>query len=257
MNVGMMQPVFMPWQGLFELIYTSDIFIILDDFQFSAQSWDQRNRFFINKGQVDWYTVPIRKSISFLAPFNQVMINEAIPWRTKMLKRIQQNYSQSSFFRDIFPPLQELLSEEMESLAAQNIAFIKLVCDLLNLEREFRLSSSYPTDERRSERVLQLLRWCGAERYYCAKGSFGYMLEDGVFPVGDIEILFQDFQHSPYVQIGSPDQFIPYLSVVDSLMNVGPDRTLEFIKCGTLRWWTWDEMLHHAEAEKTFLSKKG
>ena len=174
-----------------------------------------------------------------------------------MLKRIQQNYSKASFFQNIFPLIKEWLSEEMESLAAQNVAFIKLVCDLIGLKCEFRLSSACPSDDKRSKRVLNLLRWCGAKQYYCAKGSFNYMLEDGVFPVDDIEILFQDFQHNPYIQIGSPDQFIPYLSVVDSLMNIGPDRTSEFIKCGTLRWLTWDEMLHHVEAEKTFLNKKG
>jgi hypothetical protein len=256
MNVGMMQPTFLPWLGFFELIYKSDIFIFLDDFQFSTQSWDQRNRFFVNKGQVDWYTIPIRKSISFLSPFNQVKINEAVPWRIKMLKRIQQNYSRASFSQNIFPLMKEWLSEKTESLADQNIGFIKLVCDIMGLRREFRLSSSYPSDERRSKRVLQLLRFCGATRYYCAKGSFDYMLEDGVFPVDDVEILFQDFQHSPYLQIGSPDQFVAYLSVLDTLMNVGPDRTLEFIKRGTLRWWTWDERLNYAKMEKATPEKE-
>jgi hypothetical protein len=242
MNVAMMQPVALPWQGLFELICRSDIFIFLDDFQFSTQSWDQRNRFFINRGQVGWYTIPVVKSISFLSPFNQVKINEAGSWRIKVLKRIQQNYSKTAYFQDIFPFIKGWLSEEMDSLASQNIAFIILVCNLLGLTRKFLLSSNFPSDEKRSKRVLQLLRSCGATHYYSAKGSFGYMREDGLFPVNDVEVLFQDFRHSPYVQFGSPELFVPYLSIVDTLMNVGPNRTLEFIECGTSRWLTWGEM---------------
>ncbi|MHB8770848.1 MAG: WbqC family protein [Syntrophales bacterium] len=242
MNVAMMQPVALPWQGLFELIFKSDIFIFLDDFQFSTQSWDQRNRFFVNKGQVGWYTIPVKKSVSFLSPFNDVKINEAGSWRVKMGKRVQQNYAKASFYRTVFPVLEEWLSAELESLASQNIAFIEAVCNLLGLKRTFLLSSGYPADEKRSARVLQLLRSCGATRYYCAKGSFGYMLADGLFPVDDVEVLFQDFRHSPYPQIGSPDAFVPYLSIVDALMNAGPERTLAFITGGTLHWWTWREM---------------
>ena len=250
MNFGMMQPVFMPWVGLFELIYKSDIFVFLDDFQFSERSWDQRNRLFIIKGLVGWYTIPVRKSLSFRPSFNHAKIDDTVPWRKKMIKRVQQNYSKASFFEEIFPLIKEWLSEEKESLASQNIAFIKLACDLMKIDAEFRLSSNYQSEEKRSKRLLQLLRFCGAKRYYCAKGSFDYMLQDGVFPVDDIDVLFQDFQHSPYIQIGSPDRFVPYLSVLDSLMNVGPDGTLEIIRNATLRWWTWEEKLQCVDTEK-------
>ena len=32
MDVAMMQPTFLPWQGFFELIHKAQIFIFLDDF---------------------------------------------------------------------------------------------------------------------------------------------------------------------------------------------------------------------------------
>ena len=61
MKVGMMQPSFMPWQGFFELIFISDIFIFLDDFQFSVQSYHQRNRLFVNTDPAE-----LRKGTLFL-----------------------------------------------------------------------------------------------------------------------------------------------------------------------------------------------
>lgn len=251
MNVAMMQPAFMPWQGLFELISKADIFIFLDDFQFSVQSYHQRNRFFVNKGQVDWYTVPVLKSISFGLPLNEARINEQAPWRQKAWKRIQQNYSKAPFFADLSPYVQKWMLTPADSLAEQNIAFIKLVCDLMGFQKDFRLSSQYPTEAKSSMRVLELLRWCEASHYYCAKGSFGYMREEGVFPVDDIEITFQDFVPQDYRQVGSPTLFVPYLSVLDALLNVGPQATAELVRNGTKKWLTWDEMITlHNEHEK-------
>ena len=36
---AIMQPTYLPWIGYFNLIKQADIFIILDDVQFSKQSW--------------------------------------------------------------------------------------------------------------------------------------------------------------------------------------------------------------------------
>ena len=248
-----MQPTFMPWQGFFELIYQAERFIILDDFQFSVQSYHQRNRLFVNKGQVDWYSVPIRKSLSFGEPLNKTLINEDIPWRLKMWKRIEQNYSKASYHSLISPLIKEWLFETGDSLAAQNIAFIKLICNILGLEKEFLLSSNFPSAAQRSGRVAELLMLHTADNYYCAKGSFGYMLADGLFPLKNVTVLFQDFQPRPYPQIGSQNDFIPYLSVLDALMNVGPEQTMELISHGTAKWLTWDEMV----AGKSDLPEEG
>lgn len=238
----MMQPAFMPWQGFFELILKSDRFIFLDDFQFSVQSYHQRNRLFVSRGQVGWYTVPVIKALSFKAPLNRTKINETLPWRQKFWTRIQQNYSKAPHFNRLAADLQAWLSSPASSLADMNISFIKLVSRLMGLETEFVLSSQYPSGLQRSARVAELLRRVGADRYYCARGSFGYMLEDGLFPVNGTEVVFQDFRPEPYPQIGASEGFVPYLSVIDALMNVGPGDTLGLIRAGTERWLTWSEM---------------
>lgn len=238
-----MQPAFLPWQGFFELIYKSERFLILDDFQFSVQSYHQRNRLFVNKGQVDWYTVPVQKRESFGRALKNVRINDNALWRVKMWKRIQQNYSKARFYSLVAPFVQEWLFNKAESLAAQNIAFIMLVCDILGLTREILLSSQFPSNYSRSKRVAELLRLNSANSYYCAKGSFDYMLADGQFPLNDVTVFFQDFKPKSYTQIGSPNNFISYLSVLDALMNVGPERTIDLIAHGTTKWLTWDKMM--------------
>jgi len=242
MKVAMMQPGFIPWQGLFELIYYTDVFVFLDDFQFSIQSYNQRNRMFVNKGQVDWYTVPVHKALSFKAPLNQTVINEGIPWRKKMWKRIEINYSRAPYYDEIAPRIKDCLFWETNNLCELNIRFIKNLCSILGFNRDFRFSSQLPSNKKRSERVLDLLQKTGADFYLCAKGSFGYMLEDGIFPVESIQVLFQDFQPKPYKQIGDRD-FVSHLSVLDALMNVGSQQSAELIINGTEKWLTWQEML--------------
>jgi len=236
---------------LFELIYKSDIFIFLDDLQFSVQSYHQRNRLFVNKGQVDWYSVPIQKDISFKTPLNRTKINEDMPWRKKMLKRIQQNYSKAPYFSEIYPYIERWMLKQMGSLAANNMAFIEFVCELLGFQREFRYSSQCLCEKNSSELVVELLQWCAADKYFCAKGSFGYMLKEGVFPIDDIIVLFQDFEAREYDQIGSESSFIPSLSILDALMNVGPDITSDLVKNGTRKWLSWEDMLIFNNADST------
>lgn len=243
MRVAMMQPAFMPWQGYFELVFKSDRFIFLDDFQFSVQSYHQRNRLFVNRGQVDWYTVPVQKSESFKTPLNETRINESCNWRKKHWKRIEQNYSKTPFYKLIAPEVQRWLLTPASSLAAQNIEFIFLLCRIMEIEREILFSSKLKSTLDRSRRVVELLRWSETDQYLCARGSFPYMIEDGVFPIEDIEVVFQNFVLKPYAQIGSPKEFIPLLSVLDAFMNIGPEETLKLIVSGTECWSSWDDML--------------
>ena len=241
MNVSMMQPTFMPWQGLFELIYESDLFIFLDDFQFSVQSYHQRNRLFVGRNTVNWYTAVVEKKKSFGRPLNETTLNEEVRWRQKMWRRIEQNYRRAPCYCDVAPFLEEWLLSRYESLAEQNRVFIEGVSERFGWPRKWVSSSAYPSDEMRSKRVLELLRMCGADCYYCAHSSFEYMKEDGIFPVKDIDVRFQDYEPRPYTQILT-DEFVPKLSVVDALMNVGFEGTAKLIVGGTQRWLTWDEM---------------
>ena len=125
-----------------------------------------------------------------------------------------------------------------------------MICDQLGFEREFRLSSSLPSGLKRSQRVAELLQWCGAGRYFSARGAFGYMHEDGLFPVTGVEVLFQDFKPVEYPQVGTTDGFVPFLSVLDALLNVGPEATAQLIVSGTQHWVGWNEMVATALAEE-------
>lgn len=250
MNIGMMQPTFLPWLGYFELIYKSDVFLFLDDFQLSVRSYHRRNRLFVIKGRIDWYSVPVKKSLSIHLPLNKILIDNDTPWRAKMWKRIQQNYGKAKYFKIYGETIRNWLLSPAQYLAEQNIAFIKMICEIIGVQIVFLKSSEFSSQRHRSERILDLLRWANARCYYCANGSFDYMFQDQVFPVGDIDVLFQNFNPKAYSQVGSPDNFVPYLCALDALFNIGPDDTAGLIKGGTMEWSTW-EMMVSKKAEKS------
>ena len=59
MIVSIMQPTYLPWIGYFDLIAKADIFVFLDDVQFSRRSWQQRNRVLLD-GKEMMLTIPTK-----------------------------------------------------------------------------------------------------------------------------------------------------------------------------------------------------
>lgn len=247
MKIATMQPAFLPWQGLFELIIHSDKFIFLDDFQYRPRSHHVRNKLFVSLRQVDYYSVPVQKSNHFGTNINDVLITEDNQWKIKILKRLKVNYQGAKYYTEIIPLVENWIMGDCEKLSAININFIKLVCDIFAIKKDFLYSADFSVEIQssalRSQRIMELLQWGKATTYLCASGSFDYMLEDKVFPNSEVEVLFQDFRPVPYHQIGSPNEFVPYLSVLDALFNIGGAETYKLIRSGTPKWLSWDEKL--------------
>lgn len=252
MKVALMQPSFLPWQGYFALMAQVDCFMFLDDFQFSYQSYHQRNRLFVAKRQVDWYTVPVKKTESFGKALNLTQINEMQPWRVKMCKRLQANYARTPYFREVMAIIEGWAEKKYKNLAEQNIELICQIARYLDIKTKYVCSSSYPSDKMKSSRVLELLASQHATEYYAANGSFGYMKEEGLFPVSECKVYFQNYIPSRYEQQASPDEFVPYLSILDALFNIGSGQTLELLAEGTKKWLSWEDMLKRQEESGSY-----
>lgn len=244
MKVALMQPTFMPWMGYFELMSKADKFVILDDFQFEYRSFGHRNRLFTNINQINWYTVPVIKKDAYLKSYLEAKINENGVWRRKMWRSIEDNYRKASFWAMYSEYLKKYIVEEQTILATQNISIIKLVHKLLNLDCEILYSSQLDVKGYRSEHVKNILEAVNADCYLCANGSFEYMLKDGVFPLKNIEVKFQNANLKRYEQVRSKGEFVPYLSIFDALFNVGANKTRELVDNTTDYWLSWEEMLN-------------
>ena len=243
MRVAMMQPTFLPWLGYFELIMQADKFIFLDDFQFVYRSFHRRNKI-LQDGKELPLTVPVDRKSNDKKPLNKVVINEALPWREKNWRIIEVSYSRSKFFSQYAEIVYPLFSQQAISLGEQNIRFISKICEILGIDDKFMFSSHMRAEGSRSIKNKRLLEEADADLYLCANGSFEYMLEDGVFPLANIDVEFQNAVPKPYLQHGNKGDFVPYLSVLDALFNIGAEATREKINSMTNHWLSWDEMLN-------------
>lgn len=216
MTVAIHQPNFIPWLGYFYKIVRCDIFVLLDNVQYTKNSYINRNRIKTPQGAI-WLTVPVR--YQFGDSINQVQINNSTDWRRTHLKTLELNYRKTAFFQDVFPDVQRLyLQKDWQNLCEFNIALIEYVLSYLGLEKKLIRSSDLKTEGKSTERLVDIVRKLGGDSYLCGFGAVNYQ-EETIFHDAGIELIHSEFVHPKYPQVWK--EFIPNLSIIDLLFNSG------------------------------------
>ena len=60
MIVAAHQPHYLPWLGYLDKVAEADLFVVMDDLQYEAQNFQNRNRMKLNHGP-QWLTVPLER----------------------------------------------------------------------------------------------------------------------------------------------------------------------------------------------------
>jgi len=227
-TVAVMQPTYMPWIGYFDLIDQADIFVLYDDVDFSKQSWQQRNRIKTAAG-IQWLTVPVLWKGKSGQKIQDVQINPRSNDLSKHIKTIEQAYSKAPFHKAYLGDLSKLLSHRHSFLAELNIALIRWFCEKLGIRTPLVRSSELHLEGARVERLIHLCRAVQATRYLSTPGSKVYIDENNLFEPNRIELVYHRFTHPVYRQLHG--EFIPYLSVLDLLLNEG-EQSLAIIRSG-------------------------
>lgn len=224
------QPTFIPWLGWFDLADQADVMIILDDVQFSKQSWQQRNRLRTSEG-LSFLSVPVKSAGRSHQLINEVeLANEASV--EKLLRSIQGCCARAPFFRELFPGLSAAMREGASSgkLAELNLAVIRWIMQALGIDVPLVRSSELQTDGKRGEYVAALCEAVGANRYLSPAGAEDYLLEDRpAFDRRGISVWLHVYAHPEYRQCFKP--FEPYASVIDLIFNTGPE-ALSILRSG-------------------------
>ena len=85
-----MQPTYLPWAGYFNLIYNTDIFIFLDDAQYSKGSWHNRNRI-LNNFKETWITIPLKKH-KLNTNLNKIYLHDLESWKKTHINLLKESY---------------------------------------------------------------------------------------------------------------------------------------------------------------------
>lgn len=217
--VAIHQPNFLPWLGYFDKILRSDVFILLDDVQFPKTGgiWTNRVKMLVN-GEARWVTAPIVRSYHGVRNINE-MEYQSGDWRDKVLRTLQASYAKKPHFRDAMAFLEPLIRHPDNNIAGYNAHGVLAVAAELGVpEGRILWSSRLPHEGHSNELLASLTLAAGGDSYMCGGGADGYQDEE-VFTGRGIALRRQAFDHPIYGQ--GDAEFVPGLSIVDAVMNVG------------------------------------
>ena len=229
MKVSIHQPNYLPWMGLIQKIYCSDTFVLLDDVQLvRGKSFVLRTKIKTTGGP-RWITIPVKNKTEML-PINEIKINNSLQWREDHWNKIEQNYNKSKFFSQFQEILKEGIFREWENLAEMNYFFIKQILDCLKIKRKIIISSNLNVEGTGIEKIINIVKQIKGDEYFSGegKGSIRYVKgNEKQFEDNNIKLTFQKFEHPIYEQLHG--DFVPKLSIWDSIFNIGPEDTLKKI----------------------------
>lgn len=215
MIISIHQPDYIPYLGYFYKIYQSEIFVFLDDVQFSNDNMHHWNRIKTPQGECR-LKVPV--AYSFGDKINEVRTKDELKWKERHLKTIEMNYSKAQHFKDIYPQYKEILLQHYSNLAEMNITINKLICENFRFKMKFIMSSELNINSTKEERVIDICLALGGTTYISGNGARAYQVDEHYKSKG-IHLKYTDYQAFEYSQCWG--EFTPSLSILDYLFNCG------------------------------------
>lgn len=208
------QPNFFPWQGYFDKIKRSDVFVFLDQSQKQKTGGCYVNRTQLNcNGQKKYFSCPIKR-LSGFTPINKVEFSEP-EWKNKFISVISNYYKKSKNFSYYYPYIENLIiSTDTMNLCKFNTTIIKELTDHLGIKAIFLNQSDLDISSTSTQMLIDICKSVNADSYLCGSGASGYQ-DDYLFQQQNIKLIYQDFKPTTY---GDDSSFIPGLSIIDYLM---------------------------------------
>jgi len=177
-KVAIHQPEHFPYIGFFQKMEYSDVFIILDDVQYSKGNWQNRNKF-LNKNNIEeFFTIQLENK-AYRKLINAVEVLNS-NWKKIILSKLYQNFKID--FKDIY---------SYKKLVDINMASINWVREKLNIKTPMFLSSKLNINTESTQRLVDITRKFGTE-YISGEGGKLY-LDESLFV--DIKLSY----HNQYV----------------------------------------------------------
>ena len=229
-KVAIHQPNFFPWMGYFHKIASCNIFVYLDDVQFSNGSVTGRTKIMVND-RPSWLSVPI--NWSFGNKINEVKVKQG--WKAKILDNLYEAYAKKPHFENCW----EIIKNEIEETNEQrldkiNIRLINFISKKLGFGPKIRISSELKIKSFKDDRLVDILKKISSKTIYLSgKGATKYQ-DTKKFIKSGIVLHYQEFKENDLKLFkkksntqGPIDN--KSLSILDAVFNHGWDQTAKMI----------------------------
>jgi hypothetical protein len=219
-KVSIHQPNYLPWLGYFYKIALADVFVFLDDVQFSKGSYTNRVKILSPSGP-KWLTIPVKASLG--QAIQEVgFANPA--WRASHVDVLTNAYAAAPAFDAVWPEIKEaILGARGRNLAEVNIDLVAFIAERLGLHCKFRRSSEFQIRTGSDDRLIEITAQVAPRATYLS-GSGGAKYQDPEkFLRARLGFAYASYSPLAYMQLTRPGQpdFVPGLSVLDAVLYLG------------------------------------
>jgi hypothetical protein len=218
MLVGIHQPHYVPWLRYFEKIARCDAFVVLDNIQFSKNGWQNRNAIKGPQGR-QLLTVPVHAHQD--AAINEVTIDNKVHWQAKHWKSIEQAYRRAPHFDQYAPALKVVYEKEWTHLHELNAHMLAIYLEALAIKTPITYASDLNVLGTATDRLVNIIHAVGGDAYYSGAHALEVYLDADALAAAGIALKLQQWTPPVYPQLHG--DFLPDLSIIDLLMNCGPD----------------------------------
>jgi hypothetical protein len=222
-RVAVLQPYLFPYLCTFQLARQVDRFVCFDDVAFIKKGYIHRNSVLLN-GEAHAFTAPVKNVSQNRTIVEHDYVGEWQP----LLALLQRAYSKAPYFEPVFEFVQRVLLDADENVARKNAHSMAAVFEYLGLPFDFGFSSAHalPPELRASARVRAVCQAEGATTYINPTG--GRDLYDAAdFERDGMVLRFCAMRPVLYRQASAT--FVPYLSMLDVLMNCSREQVVELL----------------------------
>ena len=219
-RVAIVQSNYIPWKGYFDLIARSDVFVLLDDVQYTKRDWRNRNLIKSRNGP-QWLSVPVLTKGKYYQKISETQLDGDL-WRKEHFSTLQANYAKAPFFNDTISWLRPCYFDyQYESISHLNLVFITAICKYLGITTQILSSSQFSvsSDKHKSDRLLDICKCLNATEYISGPKAKSY-LNERLFLIDNVKVSWMSYDNYPsYPQLWG--QFDHYVSILDLIFNCG------------------------------------
>lgn len=215
-TIGAMQPYLFPYLGYFQLIATSDAFVLGDELQYVKSSWINRNRVLCN-GQPKLISFPLKKASHLGSIRERWLCDDFDREAAALLRRLAHLYDRAPCRDEVLPLLKEILEYPDRNLAAFNENSIRRICRYLGIDTPICRASELGLEPGldMQERVIQTVEKLRGKLYINPVGGLELYCP-ATFRERGLQLRFLQMNEFSYRQFKDP--FVPALSIIDVMM---------------------------------------
>jgi hypothetical protein len=211
-----LQPSYVPWLGVFQLMAQADVYVHYDDVQYDKNGWRNRNTLKTAEGK-RWMTIPVSLPKGKLStPLNQTMVHDS-SWEQRHKQMILNALDGAPHLSDVVEQVFPVMVHS-ELLLDVTIPLLEHIANLLGLQTKFLRSSDLSVSGRGTDRLVTLCERIEATNYLTGPSARDY-LDESQFHARGLTVEWMNYSIDPYSQLHG--EFDAHVSVLDALANVG------------------------------------